>query len=241
MQSYSHRGAGWFTILTVLLPAFLSAGSPSADMQKALGRKLIAYAEGTYGLPAHDIQLRVRHWPGIPEKDWEHYTWSVERRSQSADVGYQTLWLVARDGPLIRGEYPVSVDISVTVNSLVTTQVVKRFVPGNKIPHRLQRTRISRNFQQIVRSTAELDNKVTRQVIPAGRKITRDMLIDPPDVLKGDKVKVAVHTGDLVISTDGVTAESGAIGEKIRVYCTATRVYLTGRVKNSNTVIIETD
>lgn len=223
----------------MVLPMFLMAGNPSVAMQKELGGILLDYAMRTFDLPEQDIQLRVHHWSNIPEKGWNNHSWSVERRSQSTDVGYQTLWLVARKGPLVQGEYPVSVEITVTTDALVTTKLVSRYVSCDKIPFRIQKTRISRDFRKIVRSTDELPNKITHQVIPAGRILTRDMFMDPPDVMKGDKVNLELHTGALVISTDGITTESATIGDKIRVYCTTTRIYLTGEVQNSNTVIIE--
>lgn len=232
----------WIWLLTValMLPALSAAAAPMPDrMQDVLGRKLVSYTAQKYNVPERDIQLRVRQWPNIQDEKWASRNWTVENRTQSTDVGNQTLWLVAHQGALVQGAYPVTVDISVMVDAFVTTNITRRLVAAQKIPGIVQRTRITRDFQQVVRTPVELENKVTRQVIPAGRILTRDMLMEPPDILKGDKVKVAVQTGDLVISTDGISTESGAIGEKVRVFCTATRVYLLGTIQDQNTVIIE--
>lgn len=239
MNHTSYRRVNWAAIVALALPILTVAEPSTTKMHEVLGRKLVQYAAKSFDLPERDIQLRVRQWPNIQDNGWKNRDWIVENRTQSTDVGNQTYWLVARQGSLVHDEYPVTVDISVTVDAFVTTDIVSRFVASKEIPCVSQRTRITRDFRQIVRSGNDLKGKVTRQVIPAGRILTQDMLMDPPDVMKGDKVKVSVHTGDLVISADGITTESGAVGEKIRVFCTTTRIYLVGTIQDPNTVVIE--
>ena len=237
--SAANRRVNWVAIAALVMP-IMAAAAPTTDlMREVLGRKLVQYAAESFDLQERDIQLRVRQWPNIQDNGWKNREWIVENRSQSTDVGNQTYWLVARQGALVHDEYPVTVDLSVTVNAFVTTGIVSRFVSTKEIPCVSQPTRITHDFRQIIRSKNDLKGKVTCQVIPSGRVLTRDMLMDPPDVMKGDKVKVSVRTGDLVISADGITTESGAVGDKIRVYCTTTRVYLVGTVQDPNTVVIE--
>lgn len=224
----------------VLFGGWVYAELPTRDMQRDIARIITDYAVTTLNVQPGNVHLEILHWPSIPHAEWDQQQiWSVENRSSSADVGHQTLWLLARDGSMLLNEFPVTLKLSVTVNTLVTSDRVKRHTPGNKIPYRIKSQRITRNLAEVVRNPQEIATGVTRHVIPTGKIITRDMIIPEPDILKGDDVKVQVYTGTIKISTDGITTESGRIGDEIKVFCGATRTYLTGVLSDPQTVIIE--
>lgn len=67
-------------------------------------------------------------------------------------------------------------------------------------------------------SAAEIVGKVARRAIPAGQRISPEVLEAPKDVIQGETVHVRVTTGAAIITLEGIAQSSGVKGDHILVH-----------------------
>jgi len=85
----------------------------------------------------------------------------------------------------------------------------------------------------------DLDEVVGREVmrlIQVGDTLEQPSVRRPPAVSRGERVRVVSHVGGIRISTQGEPMEDGALGETIRVVCSASRRTIRGRVAGPGVV-----
>ena len=76
----------------------------------------------------------------------------------------------------------------------------------------------------------------SKQTILEGQFVVDSAIQRQPDIRKGDLVKLELISGDLTLTTQAVTEESGSIGGQIRVTTSKTKREITGRIKENRTV-----
>ena len=78
---------------------------------------------------------------------------------------------------------------------------------------------------------------VLTQGAHASRVTAQVRLTCPAAVVRpGSQVRVVVRTGAVVASADGITRQSGRVGDRVRVHVTSTGAFVEGRVVSSSTV-----
>ena len=65
------------------------------------------------------------------------------------------------------------------------------------------------------------------------------MLREPPDIQRGDRVKIQLLSKDLVIITNGEVKEDGVVGNKVKVVCAMTGKLMYGIVQSSQLVTVQ--
>ena len=76
----------------------------------------------------------------------------------------------------------------------------------------------------------------SKQTILEGQFVVDSAIQRQPDIRKGDLVKLELISGDLTLTTQAVTEESGSICGQIRVTTSKTKREITGRIKENRTV-----
>ncbi len=229
----------WTLVLFAFLLCGFRPGLSQTNGDELLAERIRTYFQQALKLPARDIYFRLLHAPLWDGKGVTSADIRIGAKNNPQDLGYQTLWVeVYRNGQL-RKKFPISVEVSVETEVVVSTvpirsrQVVK--------PDMLQRARrrIRHNLNRYVRSPEEIVGLETVSFIPAGEIFTTKMVKIPPVVRRGQRVDIKIIVGNLEISTSGIAKNNGQLGDRIQVLCESTRKKLTGIVQAPNLVIVQ--
>ena len=121
--------------------------------------------------------------------------------------------------------------------AIVSTRTI---YPGQVVPSEaLQEVALNWHpTAPIVRSPAQIEGKVARRTLLAGRLIPEGSVREPYVVETGSPVTVMFVEGGLMISTKAVALQSGAAGDMIRLRNMDSGVVLSGVVLADGTVRI---
>jgi len=85
-------------------------------------------------------------------------------------------------------------------------------------------------------STENLQQYQSAQTIIEGSPILSAAIKKVPDIKRGDGVRLQVKSGEIYFSLQGVAAEDGRLGEKLRVFTEKSRRELVGKLTSGSTV-----
>ena len=105
-----------------------------------------------------------------------------------------------------------------------------RVETGEGFPHPLRQ---AGTIEQVV-------GREVRRTIPEGSLIALDMLADPPEVLRGETVRVEVSSGSARLALRGRSESSGSRGETVRVRNLETQRTFPARISGKGTVVVNT-
>ncbi len=143
---------------------------------------------------------------------------------------------------------PVQKRIQLPYEAWIATPVAKRRIyPNTKISNQdfsIQRinvaTGMAREYRGILAPTnIRLDKVITKNTILEGQFLTTAVVQREPDLKRGEMVKIEMISGDLTLSTQGVTQEPAAIGDRVRVLSTKTKREIVGTVRADRSVEVQ--
>lgn len=129
--------------------------------------------------------------------------------------------------------YDVLVDIFVTSRSLLKGDQI------NPDDYYRVRQRSSRLAPGTIVSPEELNGKVVKISLAEGLVLRRDHLLGAGQVKRGQKVRVEIESGAIVVSAQGVLRHGGSVGSSVRVYCETSKRELQGILIAPDTVRVK--
>lgn len=209
----------------MVLPA-MSCASQAQD--SLLVNLITEYFAEQLTIDPYDISVSLIRTPNLSAAEMKVDTYRMESGYRKTKLGRQTLWLIRESGNRLVKRYPVTADIYANLFIPVTAKRIKRSNIIGQYDIKLERRKIGRNIDQIIRTEASTWGLQATQMIPAGSVIKYSMLRDKPDVMSGEPVDVLLKKGALSVILEGVAKEDGAIGEAIRIQCTGVNKELRG-------------
>jgi flagella basal body P-ring formation protein FlgA len=143
---------------------------------------------------------------------------------------------------LIAKQYNKQVSIPLSCRLFVVTQVVcaKCDIVRDKIitlsDCKTVKKDISTFGPKPCLSLSEVVGKKASRTIAGEKIITGNMLLIPPDIIKGDNLSLIISKGNVTISVSAIARENGRIGEKIWVENGSTKKLLRVFVTDKNSV-----
>ncbi len=225
----------YFLVIMVLMPV-ICRGDESSELIKGI---VSLYFEELFNLQKSDIQLEFLHLPKTVLPTGRDYKYLVESNRNLPRLGHQIVWLKVTDKKSLVSRLPITVDVSVNMNVVLAAKKLRRgeLIDSKKIL--LKTRKISRDYKNIVKTPNMAIGMITKQVIREGEIIKKSMLREPPDIQRGDRVKIQLLSKDLVIITNGEVKEDGVVGNKVKVVCAMTGKLMYGIVQSSQLVTVQ--
>jgi len=219
----------------VLMPV-ICRGDESSELIKGI---VSLYFEELFNLQKSDIQLEFIHLPKTALPTARNYKYLVESNRNLPRLGHQIVWLEVTDKKSLVSRLPITVDVSVNMNVVFAAKKLRRgeLIDSKKIL--LKTRKISWDYKNIVKTPDMAIGMITKQVIKEGEIIKRSMLREPPDIQRGDRVKIQLLSKDLVITTNGKAKEDGVVGNKVKVVCAMTGRLMYGIVQSPKLVTVK--
>lgn len=222
-------------VIAIFFPSFTHGGEGSQ-----LVRELVSsYFETAFNVPQSDIRLRFLQLPQIEVPNENIYQVYIESDKNHPQLGSQTLWLILSDEQYFIDKWQIRVDVSVYLNVVVADKNLNRgeiITPENITTLRVK---IHRDYNTVFRNPQYVVGLMTKQVVKEGDILRRSLVREPPDIKKGDEVKIKLISGDLVITTDGKMKEEGMIGDKVKVICATTKKQIFGIVETPQLIVVQ--
>ena len=93
------------------------------------------------------------------------------------------------------------------------------------------------NINDFFKSSSELNGIQAKKNLKAGTVLTKSSVNPIYLIMRGDKVNIEVHEGDLSIHANGTARGNGVRGEYIDVYIDMTKTTISCKILDSKTVI----
>lgn len=149
---------------------------------------------------------------------------------------------VLQDGPGGAEKDAATVPVSFLIRRheqrLVATQVIRKGDPlgaQNLALREDDATFDDRGFA----SLDEVEGKIARAYVGAGKVLTRGMVEFPALIKRGDVVRVMIRSGGVIIETNGTAMRDARQGESIPVTMTETRKQLQARCVEAGVLVYE--
>lgn len=192
-----------------------------------------------YRAPASDLKIELKQTHEI-----------AERLPASAQI---TQVRLVEDRPSGVAVFEVSFDdrdsvfVSQPFEAWVSVPVAtRRISPNSKLSredYRIDQVNIAtgtaREYRGVLASPhGNYEKMIAKNTIVEGQFITRTAIGHPPDVRRGEWVRVELISGMMRLSTPGVAQESAAIGETVSVLNPRTKKEISGIVRSGGIVEI---
>lgn len=89
-------------------------------------------------------------------------------------------------------------------------------------------------------NSEELPGKVVRINLSEGVVLKRDHVLAAGHVKRGQKVRVEIENGSIVVTARGILRSGGTVGSMVRVYCETSKKELQGTLVTPDTVRVKT-
>ncbi|MGV2432305.1 MAG UNVERIFIED_CONTAM: flagellar basal body P-ring formation chaperone FlgA [Rickettsiaceae bacterium] len=125
-------------------------------------------------------------------------------------------------------------------SAYMNVPVTSRVIPAGTIMTdediKSVRTPYSAGKSAYIRSVHEIIGKQARKNIASGSLIRQNDVIKPQIIRKGDNVNIVYNKGNIKLSTNGISTQSGAEGDAIKVKNETTGAIVSAKVKDKNLV-----
>ncbi len=177
---------------------------------------------GTLNVPAGKVSIVAGAPVGTPEQGTLYVPVSVDVNGQPIQTTEITLHVIRHEEVVVADSLIQPQDIITASN--ISLQVMD-LPPGFGMP--------VTDLKKVIgmRSTVR---------VLAGMPIPASGLVIPPDINQGEIITVLFVIGDLTITAQATSEQSGHIGDTIHVYTTSTHKLLTGTIKDKHTVLVQT-
>lgn len=135
--------------------------------------------------------------------------------------------------------FQVGATITVQHEVCVALNPIKRDARIRREDLVIERVDISRMRHNSFDDPAQLIGLQACRTISKGRVIDGSMIRMPPAVEAGSAVRIVIVCGSARVIAEGISRGSGAIGDRIQVYCPMTRKVLRGQIQADSTIVIE--
>ncbi len=136
--------------------------------------------------------------------------------------------------------FPLWARVKVTVSEprVVAAETLR---PGREITSaelRLETRAVFPADNAFATSLETVAGRAARLAIPAGEAIRADWLAAAPEVLRGDKVVVEVHSGGAYLKFEAVAEASGSVGQVIPITNPDSKKRFSAKVEGKGRVVV---
>ncbi len=124
-------------------------------------------------------------------------------------------------------------NVAIAAKELSRGQVLQ---PGDMLTKKMETTYLAGDPLLTLGGEKPLESRVR---IPAGKIITRKMIMASPAVRKGERVVLEIVAGNVALRTRALSQQNGALHENIRVWMQDTRKILKGEIIAKGLVRVE--
>ncbi len=200
--------------LFLFLASFLFAGNRSVE--QIIKEKVECLVRDTYQVKKTQVHINWRRLPDLFPYN-SGYRTEVRMQNHRLKLGYQTLWVnLLKKGRLIK-RVPVSLEISIDRQVIITTRKIKRHqrITPDMLTKRTRR--ISSDWSSLATSIPEVLGKEAKRVIREGTVLTKNLYRAAPVIHRGDIVTVQVKSSGLTLTTSAYAKEEGSVGETVYI------------------------
>jgi flagella basal body P-ring formation protein FlgA len=225
--------------LAILVFLFLGINFSFGNPGKDLGQEIERFILNSSGGPKEKVEISCNQIPNIEiPQNSEIKIFSL---SPNKPKGIVPLKIEIWQGGSLYKRFNTSVETRVFDEVLVAGRNLKPFEEISFEDLKKERREVTNFSDKYFTEAKELSDFRTKRNIPLGRIIGRDAVEEIPLIKKGDKVKILVLSGNVLLTSLGIAREDGKSGEIIKVTDSNTKKIITGWVEDKNTVKIELD
>ena len=217
---------------------FVAADSREIPID-SIRQSVTQYILQSMSWPAADVTIRLASCPDRFRVRNEPYSLRMSHDAAFDFRGTGRIGVeIEQRGRVVRS-FQVGVQIQVKHPVCVATRTIKRNSALSAGDVTMVRMDISRMRNPAFFDPRQLTGRQTCRTIVRGRILDATMVRMPPAVEAGAAVRLLVVRGSTQIGAEGVSRQAGQIGDRIQVYCPATRKTLNGRIQADTSVVIE--
>jgi len=228
-------------ILTKILVFVLFSGAVFSGQQELEGRvrdNISRFFQDKFSADENDLKITYKRMPKLNFKSSQGIEVSISSQRYNAGPGYQTVWLeLFRSGKQIK-KYPVSLEVIIRKDVWIVNNRIKFHQRITEEMLTQESRYIKDNYANLIFDKNQITGKEAKRALRAGTVITSDLLRNAPVIHRGQKIKINVHSGSVLLTTEGTAKADGTIGEMINVRCAATGRLLKARVEEPGVVSI---
>ncbi|MFH1851438.1 MAG: flagellar basal body P-ring formation chaperone FlgA [Candidatus Neomarinimicrobiota bacterium] len=217
----------------------LSATPPEKIDNRLIMDAVFDYYQQSFGVERERLNIEFVRLPNLTRIDSPANKVLIKSQRSQPETGYQTLWAEIYLGNDLLKKCALSVKVSLTMRVVVAAVQLDRGQQLTADLLRLEERLLDREYGTHLTEIEAACGLVARQLIRPGTVLETDLIRRAPDVLRGSDLEVQLLAGGLVVSTAGVAKAEGNVGEKIAVFCPATRKILAGTIIASDRVWVQ--
>jgi flagella basal body P-ring formation protein FlgA len=197
------------------------------------------FLQSHFEITGEEFNLEFRHLPDSPAIRYPQ----AELKIISTPAQKYSGNIVVMVGAYEKGKevktFPVSVKVRSYNSVAVAINEVDVGEPLKLENFRLERREITNLNEEPITNLLLLLGKQAVRAIPSGSIVTKDELKPLSVVRQGDIVRIAIHTGNFLITALGRARKSGQVGEVIPVVNLSSHTEISARILDDKTVVIE--
>jgi flagella basal body P-ring formation protein FlgA len=217
------------TALALTAPAFAFDEEPVAEA------RLVQMLDELVDEP--DTRIDVPELPLTAKERADHTVrFSVNKRNELN--GAVPVQVIVLDGDVRRRAFVVTAHVSRMHRVLVT----RRKLPARQIltaDDFVVEKRTGRLPRDIVEDPRKALGLRTRRRLSAGVVLRTTQLDKPPDISRGDRVRLYLESGGLTIETAGKAQQDGFVGDWLRVRNPSSRRVVIGQLKADGAIHVQ--
>jgi flagella basal body P-ring formation protein FlgA len=226
---------GLFVLIFLLLVTTLSFSNQSQDLRTEIEK----FALSSLGLPKEKVEISYNQIPQVEIPLNSEI--KVISLSQNRPIGLVPLKVEIWQNQNLFNKFNTSVEIRVFDDVLVACRNLKSFEEITSQDVKKERREITSFSDKYFSDVSELSGYRAKRNIPLGRIIGRDAVEEMPLIKKGDKIKILVSSGNVVLTSLGTAREDGKSGASIKITDNNTKKIISALVLDKKTVKIELD
>ncbi len=226
------------TISKIILFVFFTAAAYSGqnDLAARIKDNISQYFQNKFSASEDELKISYKRFPKVNFNSQHDIDAAVYSQRQRIEPGYQTIWVeLLRAGKLLK-KYPVSLEVIIRREIWAAKSRIKfhQKITEDMLVKEIRY--IKDNYANIILSKEDISGKEANRAIQAGSIFTSDLLRSAPVVHRGQKIKINVSAGSLLLSAEGIAKADGKIGDMINVRCLTTGKLLKARVQKPGIV-----
>jgi flagella basal body P-ring formation protein FlgA len=229
----------WVPVLLLAAVSMALGGTkiPAIELEQAVRQFLDGQREGNSGHP----EVTFRSVPDNIEITASAYHLHVAGDSRTEWKGAIAVRVdIEADGRIVH-RCMVSVLIRTYADVLVAEKAIQRHAepgPDDVRTLRLETTLIQR---RVLIGSSSLEGLRSRQIIPRGSILYEDLFERIPMVQRGERVKVHVRSGAVMLYTEGIVQDDGDRGDLVTVELASRHDRIRGRIDGEKCVTVQVD
>jgi len=176
---------------------------------------------------------------GDVEIKGEQISWTVQGRKEEPFIGDSTFTIRFYDRDILAREIAVRASLEVLMDVVVSSRPINRNAEIGPDDVRVVKKAFLRTPRELVSNPDEVIGKMLGRSVGRNEEITRGMARSLLLVRKGRLVKIILESGQLSVSTIGLSEEDGERGDTIRVKNIASKKTVYARILDPSLVKVE--